>query len=79
MYIPKHITAVLSEPLLVEARLNSHFRALPRTLHLQFGHQFLKHLTLHVCNMCLRLVNQLNFIAGENTMCTCRPVTMKSV
>lgn len=79
MYMPKHITALLSEPLLVEARLNSHFRALPRTLHLQFGHKSLKHLTLHVCSMCLRLVNQSNFTAGKNTTCTCRLVTTKSV
>ena len=77
MYIPKHITAVLSViSLLVEARLNSHLRVSPRAPHLQSGHKVLKHLTLHVCSTCPRLANQFKFIGDKNAMWTCRFVTM---
>lgn len=76
MFISKHVTAVLSEVShLVEVRLNSHLRVLPRAPHLQSEHKVLKHLTLHVCSTCLRLANQFNFIAGKNAKWTCRPGT----
>lgn len=58
MYIPRHITAVLSVvSLLVEASLNSRLKVLPRETHLQSGHKVPKHLTLHMFSTCLKLIN----------------------
>lgn len=76
MCVPKHITAVLRVvSLLVEARLNSCWRVLPRAPHPQSGHDVPKHLTLCVCSACLRLANQLKSIGGKNALWTCRSVS----